>query len=457
MKDRSIPGSFRDPSGFLFIRDGVLYRQINQSYLSHYELLHSSGLYAALVDLGALIPHVEVAQKSSAAPGKVIQPDLIPFVSYPYEWCFSQLKDAALLTLEIQQQAIERGMVLKDCSAYNVQFRDGRPVFIDTVSFEKYEEGLPWVAYRQFCQHFLAPLALMALKDVRLNQLFRIYMDGIPLDLASALLPWKSRFRLSLATHIHLQAKFQAKYQDRAVRSEGRRVSKMGLLGIVDNLHSAVRRLKWEPEGTEWVDYYDEANYSKEEFSQKQGVVTKFLEKARPDTVWDLGANTGVFSRIASKFARTTVAFDVDPAAVEKNYRECGKAGDKGLLPLLLDLTNPSGAIGWANHERMALTERGPADTIMALALIHHLAISNNVPLAKLAKFFAELGSALIVEFVPKQDAQVQRLLATREDVFPDYTQDEFEKAFSKRYEIKDKQPVAQSGRTLYLMVRNNS
>src|SRR5687768_15426546 len=174
-----LSASFRDPSGFLFSRDGVLYRQVNRRYEQGYARLMESGLYDRLVKAGLLIPHVEVDQApaESDLSHKVIQPEHVPFISYPYEWSFSQLKDAALATLSIQRRSLKVGMSLKDASAYNIQFVRGKATLIDTLSFETYKEGQPWVAYRQFCQHFLAPLALMALKDVRLNQLLRVYIE----------------------------------------------------------------------------------------------------------------------------------------------------------------------------------------------------------------------------------------------------------------------------------------
>ncbi|HYO67091.1 MAG TPA: hypothetical protein VEU33_13530, partial [Archangium sp.] len=213
--------SFRDPSGFVFRREGIVYRQVNDSYREDFALLQGSGLHAELVQAGQLIPHEEVDLGLAAAPGahKVLRPRQLPFVSYPYEWSFSQLQDAALLTLDVQEKALARGLSLKDASAYNVQLVDGRPMLIDTLSFEKYEEGRPWVAYRQFCQHFLAPLALMSHTDVRLGQLLRLYIDGIPLDLASRLLPGRTRFSFALGMHVHAHARSQQKYADKAVEA----------------------------------------------------------------------------------------------------------------------------------------------------------------------------------------------------------------------------------------------
>lgn len=452
--------SFRDPSGFLFTRDRVLYRQVNQSYQKDYDLLMQSGLYEHLVKAKKLIPHTEV-ELTPAQPElayKIIQPERVAFISYPYEWCFSELKDAALLTLSVQKAALEHGMSLKDASAYNIQFHHGRPVLIDTLSFEAYQEGKPWVAYRQFCQHFLAPLALMSYRDVRLSQLLRVYIDGIPLDLASELLPANTRLNFGLTAHIHLHASAQKKYSDTPeqalTQAQGRTMNKMSLIGLIDNLQSTVNGLKWEPHGTEWGDYYDSTNYTRAAFDSKMEIVRMFLQKAQPHQVWDLGANTGIFSRLAADMGVLTISSDIDPAAVEKNYQEMQQKKETNLLPLVLDLTNPSPAIGWQNTERDSFINRGPVDAVMALALVHHLAISNNVPLPDLAEFFASLGRWLIVEFIPKEDSQVQRLLATRADIFPQYHQAGFEAAFQPYFIQHECLPIEGSKRIMYLLER---
>ncbi len=447
--------SFRDPSGFLFSRGGVLYRQVNRKYEAEYVRLVESGLYEKLVKAGLLIPHVEVADQAPAEPAlayKVIQPERVPFISYPYEWSFGQLKDAALTTLSIQRRALKAGMSLKDASAYNIQFVRGRAALIDTLSFELYQEGQPWVAYRQFCQHFLAPLALMALKDVRLNQLLRVYIDGVPLDLASELLPGKTRFNFGLLTHVHLHASAQKKYAGEEVRSRGGSISKQALTGLIESLEGTVKKLEWKPGGTEWGNYYDITNYSDAAFEHKKQLVHEWTSRLKPAMTWDLGANNGVFSRVSCDAGSRVISFDIDPTAVEQNYRQVKAEQNENLLPLLLDLTNPSPAIGWANRERDSFASRGPADMVLALAVIHHLAISNNVPLPQLADFFAEAGTWLVIEFVPKSDSQVKKLLASREDIFPAYTRQGFEDAFQQRFKIHEAINVNESERVLYLM-----
>lgn len=454
--NRNTFGSFRDPSGFVFYREGTIYRQINLVYKEEYDFFIKSGLYKDLTDNNLLISHEESDIKSPSPDKlyKMIKPEKVPFISYPYEWCFSQLKDAALATLAIQKRSLNFGMSLKDCSAYNIQFKDGKPIFIDTLSFEKYKEGRPWVAYRQFCQHFLAPLVLMSYKDIRLNQLLRVYIDGIPLDLASSLLPFYAHCKFSLLVHIHLHAKAQKHFSNRTAKITKGRITRLSFMGLVDSLESAIRKLRWNAQGTEWGDYYDNVNYSPEGFRHKMTIVSDFLEKLNPKVAWDLGANIGVFSRILSDKKIRVISFDIDPAAVEKNYIQCIAKGEKNILPLLLDLTNPSPGIGWNNKERMSLLERGPADIVFALALIHHLAISNNLPLNEIADFFSRICDSLIIEFVPKEDTQVRRLLSTRKDIFPNYTQQNLEDEFEFFFVIRESVHVRSSERILYLMER---
>jgi len=453
------PGSFRDPSGFLFYKNNSIYRQINSIYKTEYDLLLSSGLYKNLVESKLLIPHEELEESSfqSFDGSWVIKPEMIPFITYPYEWCFSQLKDAALLTIEIQKRALKHGMSLKDSSAYNVQFRKGQPIFIDTLSFEKHNQGLPWTAYRQFCQHFLAPLALMSCKDIRLGQLLKIHIDGIPLDLASSLLPFHTRFNFSLLIHIHLHARAQKHFSSHSTKTVRGNISNLSMMGLLDSLETCVKKLRYKTKKTEWGDYYRDTNYTSDGFEHKKELISAFLGRIKPEVVWDLGSNTGIFSRIASGKKIQTLSFDSDPLAVQKNYIECVAAREECLLPLLLDLANPSPGIGWGNKERKCISNRGNADTVMALALIHHLAISNNLPFDLIAEYFSKICSSLIIEFVPKNDSQVQRILASRKDIFSDYTKESFEESFIKFFTIIEQTPIKDSKRTLYMMTKKLS
>jgi ribosomal protein L11 methylase PrmA len=449
--------SFRDPSGFVFRHNGTLYRQINSKYKDDYEHLRSSGLYDKLVSQGLMLAHDEVENfpiEKTKDAWKIIEPEPLKFVSYPYEWSILHFRGAALTTLRIAKLAMEYGMILKDASAYNMQFHKGRWCLIDTLSFERYNEGKPWVAYKQFCQHFLSPLALLAYGDQRLGLLSRVFIDGIPLDIASKLLPFRTNLRFGLLTHIHLHSRSQKQYADRAVREDINRkfFTKQSMKKLVESLRQTVKSINVDIGKTEWENYYEITNYSRESFETKKGVVDSFIDLVKPDNVWDLGANTGEFSRIASEKGIFTVAFDIDPGAVVKNYLQVRKDRDENLIPLIVDLTNPSPNLGWAHQERQSLIERGPVDLALALALVHHLAISNNVPLEKIASFFKSICKHLIIEFIPKSDSQVSRLLQTRRDIFVDYHKDGFEKAFERYFEIKNQQSIVDSERIIYLM-----
>ena len=455
LDDQRVAGSFRDPSGFVFERHGVLYRQVNQSYRPIYEQLVESQLDQLLIERGWMIPQREVNEPplESSLSYKVLQPDRVPFISYPYEWSFRQIQAAALRTLEIQQLALDAGLSLKDASAFNIQFVGGQPVLIDTLSFEPYVEGKPWVAYRQFCQHFVAPLALMSRVDPRLATYFRFHLDGFPLDLTSRLLPWTTWLNPRLLIHLHWHARSQRSHaQGNGSHRRSQGFSRLALMGLLDSLRATVESMRWDPGKTEWADYYVETNYTDAATSQKLQLVAAFLDQVKPATVWDLGANTGRFSRLAAESGADTVAFDIDPACVERNFREVGRSGERRILPLCMDLANPSPALGWDHSERHSLLDRGPADLVMALALVHHLAIGNNLPLGRIASFLRQAGAMLIIEFVPKSDSQVQRLLAGRDDVFPHYTQEQFEAEFAPYFCVERAEQIIESDRTLYLM-----
>ena len=274
--NKALASSFRDPSGFVFSDKGTIYRQVNTYYKDDYDLLMSSGLYKELVEEGLLIPHKELKGTTKSPDKKdvykILEPELIKNISYPYEWSFGQYKDAALVTLQVQRIALKYGMTLKDASAYNIQFHKGKPVFMDTLSFETYKEGDAWVGYKQFCQHFLAPLALSSRVDIRMLQLMRIYIDGIPLDLASQLLPGKTKFNMGIMTHLHIHAKTQTKYAGNkvALKERKQKMSMNGMNAIITNLENTVKKLNHQNHNTEWAQYYTFTNYTNAAFRRKK-------------------------------------------------------------------------------------------------------------------------------------------------------------------------------------------
>jgi hypothetical protein len=453
------PGSYRDPGGFVYRRHGVLHRQIDAASIDDWNGFLASGLADRLIKAGQLIGH-EPATLDDAATADaraVIRPDEIEFISYPFEWTFSELKDAALLTLDIQLAALAAGWTLKDASAYNIQFRDARPIMIDSLSFEPHEDGAPWVAYRQFCEHFLAPLTLMAYRDIRLGALLRADPNGVPLDLAKSLLPWRTRLDFGLFSHLHLHANAQRRHsgnEDDGQAAKAARISRSRLTALIGSLRNTVSGLSWKPGGTEWSDYADNTSYNDRATGEKARLVGEFVRAAPGARAWDLGANTGRYSRIAADAGKRVLAWDIDPAAAERNYRALRSEGRGDILPLILDLANPSPGIGWGGRERRSLLERADPDVVLALALVHHLAISRNVPLPMLMDLLATLAPHAVVEFVPKEDPMVRRLLATRRDVFPDYSLDGFRAAAGARFEVVSETAIEESPRVLFLLRR---
>lgn len=445
------PGSFRDNNGEVFIQEGILYRGVRESYRTDYERLYNSGLYKFLSEKGLLVKHEELPIDGGEY-FKVLKPDVIPLISYPSEWSFSMLKDAALLTLEIQRKALLKDMVLKDASVYNVQFDKGKPVFIDLLSFECYKEGKPWQAYGQFCRHFLAPLSLMAFKDISLNKLFITYLDGVPLNLASSLLPFKAKFRIGLYMHLFLHSSVSAKYNDKRIESSKLKgVSKQSLINLTESLIDTINSLKWTPQGTEWGDYYDKST-EKPYLDRKKDIINAWLSQHTFSSILDLGANDGEFSKLAASHTDVVYSFDIDPACVDNNYNALKSKKVKNIFPLLLDFANPTPAYGWANKERDALFDRIRPQVIMSLAIIHHLRITSGIPLVKQAVMLAKLCEYMIIEFVPKSDDKVVTLLQNREDIFDDYTEPIFEETFQEYFEILDKKIVTPTDRILYFL-----
>ncbi len=443
--------SFKDPGARVFYKDGEVYRRINKKYVETYRKFITSGLYEKLISLGLMVKHDEIENSNDEI---IIKPEKV-FISYPWEWCFSQLKDAALATLKIQKIALEYGMTLKDATPFNIQFLNNSPVLIDTSSFDVFEEK-PWAAYRQLCESFICPLALVAYTDLRLNSLFLGNINGIPLDLTSKLLPLKTKFNPNLLAHIHIHSKMQSKYADNSIKTNRTKISKQNLLNITDNLYDTVSNINLSKYKTEWDEYYSNTNYTDKSFETKKDIIKSFKERISPKTVWDFGANTGVFSRIFSDDTNVNVkAFDIDPLAIEKNYLEAKAKDEKNIFPLVFDIVNPSPALGFNNSERKTLKERIEGiDMLLALALMHHLRITYNVPFEYQAEYFSAFSKHLIIEFVDKKDSKVQTMLLNREDVFDDYTQEGFETEFGKFYKIMEAKPIEDTKRTLYLMER---
>jgi hypothetical protein len=453
-----LAASFRDPSGFVFRREGVLYRQINPCCAADYGQLMDSGLYAELTHCELLVEHEEVdappVEPSRAF--KIIRPREIPFISYPYEWCFSQLQDAARLTLEIQDAALAHGMTLKDANAFNIQFRDGKPIHIDTLSFTTAKAGPAWTAYGQFCRHFLAPLALMSFRDARLGRLLALHPDGVPLDLAGRILPRRAFWNFHRWVHLWLHQ--LGEQNAHRVKTPTKSATAQQRLALVDSLRSAVKSLPAPRISSRWSQYETTMpSYSADARSAKERTVEDAIALVHPKTVWDLGCNTGVFSDLAARHGATVIASDYDHDCIEAIYRRMRSASSSAsVLPLVIDFANPTPPVGWAGAERFSWLQRGPADLVLALAIVHHWALGGNVPLPMIAEFLAASGRRVLVEFVPKTDPMSQQLLATRPDIFPDYDRANFENAFLGYFDLRQAVPLPESERVLFLFERRN-
>ena len=457
--------SFRDPSGFIFEKEKILYRQVNKSFKEHFDFFISSGFYEKLVQQQLLIPHETINENLTGSSEwyATLKPERIEFISYPWEWSFDMLKDAALLTLRLAKEAVASGMVLKDATPYNIQWHkaglndsvgQGRLIFIDSLSFEKYDPEEPWIAYRQFCENFLAPLLLMHYSKNSLQQIMLAYPEGIPLAVAKSLLPWRSKFSLHTYLHIHLHASV-AKRKSAASASK-QKFSKQKFLNLISSLEILISRLRSAEQSTTWSAYYEEASQRNDYLEQKKKIIVQWLETMPAiKTAADLGANDGEFSRLLSSKKIQSIAADFDPYCINKLYNQLKAGQGKNIQPLIVDLSNPSPAIGVNNEERSSFISRLHVELALALALVHHLAIGKNIPLEMIADLFQRICSTLIIEFVPKEDEKLQLMLANKKDIYPGYTAENFEKAFGKYFRLVKKEAIASSGRTLYLMTRH--
>lgn len=450
------PSSFRDPSGHIFIDSGTVYRQINTSYFDNYDRLIESGLYQSAIDRGLLIPHQTVREETHL---KIIKPLQLEFISYPCEWSFGQLQDAACVTLELHGLALDYGMVLKDATGPNVQFHQGKPLLVDTLSFDTYQDGDPWWAYGQFCRHFLAPLLLMKYVSPDINRHLGSHLDGVPLDIASNMLPWRTHLVPSIKANLHVHAKMLSRHKE-SLGDEGTvSVSKNTQLSIVENMLHFVGSLR-SGVRTEWSEYYDFSNYGQEAFENKERIIKKWIDEYNLRRIWDVGGNNGHFSRLIAESCETIICTDIDANAIDQNYRQMRKNDESKLVPLVLDFVNPTPGFGFMNRERISFADRiknHRLDAVLALALIHHLSITANCTFEMLAELFAALSPWLIIEFVDPNDTWADKMLRSKRHarrLFAFYNRDNFERVFSTRFETIEVLAIPDTQRHMYVMRR---
>lgn len=453
------PSSFRDPSGFVFEQNDSVYRQVNLIYKEHYDQLLSSGLYERLVTKKLLISHHEVkdAVATDDQVYKIIEPERINLISYSCEWSFDMLKDAALLTLKIATIALDYSMVLKDATPYNIQWHKGRLIFIDTLSFEKYEEGKPWIAYRQFCESFLSPLLLMHYKKTDLHEMQFAYPEGIPLETTRRLLPWRSTLSVHTWLHIHMHAKFSRKHAGKS--EQGAVVSKKKLIGLLMSLKTLIQSLHFKNIQTTWGNYYEEAAKRETYLETKKEIIKNWLNELPVlNAGIDFGSNNGEFTRLLTEKGIRSIAMDIDAVAINKLYLKNKEAINELIQPLLVDLSKPTPSYGLNNTERQSLLGRiYHRDIGLHLALIHHLCLGKNIPFTAIASMLVDCCKYLVIEFVPKSDYRSQILLTNKKDIYDWYTEEIFEKEFSAYFNIRKKIEIADTGRILFLMERKTN
>ena len=449
------PGSFRDPDSRVF-RDGdTILRALSERGLADWDLLAATRFFAEAQADGTIV-HTERLDGVPAPPEfpagvATLQHEPMPFVSYPYEWSFSMLRDAALLQLGLLRGALAEDMIPKDSSPYNVQWRGSSPVFIDVGSFERLPEGEPWAGYRQFCCLFLSPLMVQAYAGLPFQPWLRGSLEGIEPAEARAVLRGRRSFRRGVMTHVALHARLERRESARDTRTEVKRAGfrKELIDANATRLEKLVGKLDWGAPDTAWSGYAERSHYEPDELERKDSFVREACAAGEWDLAWDLGCNDGRYSRIAAEHARYVVAVDGDHATAEALYRQLRDEGARTILPLVMDLADPSPARGWRGLERTRLEERGKPDIVLCLALIHHLSISANVPLAEVVAWLASLGGVVVVEFAHRDDPMVERLLSRKkDDAHPDYSAENFERVLAESFEIARREELA--SRTLF-------
>lgn len=446
-----VASSYRDPAGFVASEGDEIVRYMNDKAHEEFLTANNKGFLTQLVQDQKLVPWQEGTNKKAEENkyNNVVRLHKLDFISYPYEWSFQALKKAALFHLDVQIDALEHDVVLSDATAYNVQFIGTHPIFIDHQSFKPYSEGEFWTAHGQFCEQFLNPLLLNSEAGIDYNGLYQANIEGIPSALLLKVLPFHKKFKPSIFLHV-IAPQMMSNKRGVAKKTQASKFNKNSYAALLKTLRSTIEGLKPKIKGTFWSGYADCNNYEDASFHEKEAFVADFVKDVQPPILWDLGCNTGHFSILAAKNgARRVMSFDLDLECLDQLFL---KASEENLnvQPLLLNLSKPSPSIGWQQQERLGIFERRNATSLLALALIHHMRISSNIPLDQIVDYLTRLAPTGVIEFVPKSDSKVRELLMLREDIFDDYEQSIFEKLLSSKAKIIKQQKINQSDRILY-------
>jgi len=466
----TVPGSFRDPANRVYAfagssdgrEDVSIYRGVNQQALEYYRDLAQAPFFKSLLENGRVVSTEETvsgeifdAVRKDGWAG-VLQHEPVPFITYPYEWTFGMLKDAALLHLDILETSLESGWTLKDATPYNIQWINARPVFIDIPSFEPWEKGTPWVGYRQFCSMFLTPLMLRSHLNIDHLPLLRSYLDGIAPTEALKFFQGRNRFKKGVMAHLSLPAKVEASIQKKerddveVQKRSTRSHSKAMVVGLVQSLQRLVRKLKIDIAHTDWSHYDRTHSYSDGEHELKKAFVEKAIKARSRKFVWDIGCNTGTFSRIAAAHADLVLSLDGDHDAVEQLYLKEKKEANSKILPTVMNLANISPNHGWAGEERAALDNRRSPDLVLVLALIHHMRISANIPTSMFLSWLRKFDAEIVIEFVTRKDEMVVKLLTHKAEQYEDYNVEQFSSECEELFEIKDRKILKGGKREIF-------
>lgn len=470
------PGSFRDPNGYVFVEDARVVRCVTAQGFEQFSKVWDSGVLQDLADKGLMIPCHELALTDSGKdasrtryrgargehPAALFSHPLVPLITYPYEWTFGQLKAAALAHLDLQIAAFDRGFTLSDATAYNMQFVDGKPLHIDVLSLRPYSQGEAWVGYNQFCRQFLLPLLIEAWTGMAFQPIYRGSIEGISFADALAILP-KRRLFTSLSGFLHVWlhgrsalAKKAANFDDAQkstaqVKPQNYRAILQQLRGFIASLESKTRS------GSYWGNYAATNSYATSARDQKLDFIEKWANDTTPNSVWDIGGNSGDFAMAAIKGgAKSAVVLDSDLDSLEHLFATRTQAGQP-ILPMVMNLTDPSSNMGWRQNERKGLNERANPDAVTALAVIHHLVLGANLPLSEVVDWLVSLAPRGVIEFVPMSDPMVQQIMTHRSEIFADYTYENFKSVLQARCDITSEQTVSQSDRILVSFVRKKS
>jgi hypothetical protein len=456
------PGSFRDRLGRVYVQPDGVYRGLSKKAWAEWELLSSKKFFKKALEDGTVVAteatdDVDIDTSDLPEPwAAYLKHEKLNFITYAYEWPFDMLKDAALHQLNLMEAALTEGMVLKDATPYNTVYRGVEPVFIDTPSFEKLKAGDPWVGYGQFCQMFLFPLMLQAYKDIPYRHWLRGRVDGIDTADANAMMSFRDRFRPGVFTNVYLQSKLINAYSDsnRAIKQEAANAgfSKELIKANVKKMKKLVSGLHWNKGKTEWSDYAQTHSYDDENFQMKIDFVRRSSEAKPRALSWDIGCNTGTFSKILAEHADTVIAMDVDPLAVQKLYNELKSdpKAAKNITPIINNIADASPGIGWRGNERRRLENRGRPDLTICLALVHHVCISAHIPLYEFVAWLASLGTDIVIEMVTKEDAMVKKLLLNKDDIYNDYETEFLEECLDKHFNIEERMSYHNDTRILY-------